>query len=126
MNEELSEDNKRYFEVHLCELWDLYVLTQGGVIRRVSMPNRLWAHTVWLMRENTDVEPEFFDKQACEWASRENCGYAEALRDLIDQYFDREEVCAAALPDMTDNARFDEIKAGFKAAPPREVVARSA
>jgi hypothetical protein len=108
----LSSDQKEFFE-EICELWNLYIVTQGGDIRRVSMPGGLWAYSVWLMRENTDVSPEYFDKQACELASRENCGYAEAMREFVDRTFNRDAVCEAFLEDSRESSRRSEIASAF-------------
>lgn len=111
----LSDEQREYFNEYVCKFWDAFIVTQGGSIRRVTMPVILQPQLAWLIRPNTDVEPTFWDREACVWASRENCGYAEALRELINSYFDddREDMWNAFLRDTDDPARQAKIAEDF-------------
>lgn len=109
--DDLSERQRRLFSgTH--DFWDVYVVTQGGSIRRTALPWDFWAYAVWLMHPHTDVEPEFFDKAACREADGSRCGYAEALFNVIDRFLS-EEMSAGYLRDAADRERWASYKSSF-------------
>lgn len=110
-SDELSEDQKRLVSgAH--EFWDVYIVTQGGAIRRTALPWNFWAYAVWLMHPHTDVEPEYFDKVACREADESRCGYAEALFNVVDRFLD-ENMSAKYLIEARNDERWSLIKAAF-------------
>lgn len=82
-DESLNEDQKLKFD-YGSRLFDLYIITQGGMIRRTALPLWHWSSSAWLMSGHNDIEPEFFDRNACEQAEYDHCGYAEALLVVVD------------------------------------------
>jgi hypothetical protein len=63
---------------------DIYIVTQGGSVRRTALPFSVWIFAAWLMQPHTDIEPEWFDEITCREADASHCGYAEALMVVID------------------------------------------
>ncbi|WP_380926158.1 hypothetical protein [Sphingomonas leidyi] len=108
---ELSPDQKKLFSgAH--EFFDVYIVTQGGAIRRTALPWNFWAYAVWLMHPHTDVEPEYFDQVACREADEARCGYAEALFNVVDRFLD-ENMSAKFLIDVRNDEKWKRCEKSF-------------
>lgn len=51
---------------------------------------------------------------ACELADREKLSYAEGMHELVDRYFDRDDVCMAYLTDTDEPGRLKEVRRQFR------------
>ena len=97
------------------EYWSVFIICEDGKIRRTSIPSNLWTYTVYLMRPETDIEPEFWDAGAKRHAAHCLCSYAEGMAGMIDQFFDDVALGQRFLREMEDHAWWERMKEGFLA-----------
>lgn len=67
----------------LCELMDLYLITQAKRFRRISVPVRLKPICVFVCTPFNQIDEDHFDKVGCKWANKLGCGYAEAIFEYL-------------------------------------------
>ena len=78
----MGNDNKIHRDItDSFKFWDFFALTQGGRIRRVSLPDATYPMVLYMTmcrEDDAGVSEEALDALACREADRKNCGYAEA------------------------------------------------
>jgi hypothetical protein len=82
----MSFEFKRAFsDIESCvHLIDLFVRTQGGHLRRVTIPVAVGDVACWLLDPSgSNASGEGLDTLVCERADRDRCGYSEAFASVM-------------------------------------------
>lgn len=97
-----------------ARFYDVYILTQGGSIRRTCVPAQFFGFTAYLHVHQGDLRPAFYDELICNVVNRDNCTYAEALVEVLHYAYSDDDTYERFLGTMGPPAGMTRVLETFR------------
>ncbi len=99
--------------LNCTRFFDVFIYTQGGSIRRVSIPHNLISFTAWIFDPRMECADAAFDKKICKIADEKRIGYAEAFVEFMHQCMEAPGIGSGYAAAVEDDVTWSPVEKAF-------------